>query len=170
MDLLDRLLKHDCWTTRELLLRSQPLSDQQLDADHGIGHGSLRATFVHVIRNMEIWSYLMSGLPQRKSRQSGVSVADLIVRLEIAAEGFATVAYDVAKRNAWDETWIDPTDNVSKSFGGCIAHLITHSMHHRAQILYMFRKSGVNDLPEGDMLSWEKQYLSNANEHVRDSP
>jgi uncharacterized damage-inducible protein DinB len=29
-------------------------------------------------------------------------------------------------------------------------------MHHRAQVLFMLRLSGVTDLPEGDVFSWEK--------------
>jgi len=31
MDLLDRLLKHDEWTTRQLLLRCQNVADGQLE-------------------------------------------------------------------------------------------------------------------------------------------
>jgi uncharacterized damage-inducible protein DinB len=30
-------------------------------------------------------------------------------------------------------------------------------MHHRAQLLYLLRRLGVRDLPEGDALSWEEQ-------------
>ena len=41
--------------------------------------------------------------------------------------------------------------------GGGIAHIITHSMHHGAQLLYMLRRLGVQGLPEGDVLSWENQ-------------
>jgi hypothetical protein len=29
-------------------------------------------------------------------------------------------------------------------------------MHHRAQLLYMLRRLGVADLPEGDVFSWEQ--------------
>ena len=67
MDLLDRLLAHDTWTTRQLLLRCQQLTDEQLDQEFDI----------------------------------------------------------------------------------------IHSMHHRAQLLYMLRLLGLTDLPEGDVLSWE---------------
>ncbi len=32
----------------------------------------------------------------------------------------------------------------------------THcSMHHRAQALYMMKKLGLENLPEGDVFSWE---------------
>ena len=36
MDILDRLLGHDAWTTRQLLLRCRGLTDEQLDQLAGI--------------------------------------------------------------------------------------------------------------------------------------
>ena len=44
MDLLDRLLGHDTWTTRELLARCAALTDEQLDTEFDIGHGTIRRT------------------------------------------------------------------------------------------------------------------------------
>ncbi len=54
MELLDRLLGHDAWMTRELLLICQQLDDRQLDFQFGIGHRSVRATPLHLIRNVEV--------------------------------------------------------------------------------------------------------------------
>ena len=48
MDMTERLLRHDAWTTRLLLHRSLDLSDEQLDREFDIGHRSLRRTFVHM--------------------------------------------------------------------------------------------------------------------------
>jgi uncharacterized damage-inducible protein DinB len=72
----------------------------------------------------------------------------------------SNVAHDVAKRDGWDETWLDVLDDppARKTYGGAIAHVITHSMHHRAQLLWMLRHLGVRGLPEGDVLSWERQF------------
>ncbi len=44
MDLLDRLLGHDHWTTERLLTLSQGLTDAQLDQAFDIGHRTVRAT------------------------------------------------------------------------------------------------------------------------------
>src|SRR4051812_12201532 len=63
MNLLDRLLGHDAWTTRQLLDRCTPLSDEQLDRPFDIGHRTLRATLAHLIHNMETWSALMAAEP-----------------------------------------------------------------------------------------------------------
>jgi RimJ/RimL family protein N-acetyltransferase len=157
MDLLDRLLGHDAWTTRQLLLRCQELTDEQLDREFDIAHRSLRATLLHIIRNVEVWPQLMAGRPAVES--SGRSVSDLIARFDRAAADLAEVARSVARRDAWDGRFLDTLDDppVEKSLGGGIAHVITHSMHHRAQLLYMLRRLGVKDLPEGDVLSWEQQ-------------
>jgi uncharacterized damage-inducible protein DinB len=162
MDLLDRLLGHDAWTTRELLRRAEGLEDEALDRTFDLGHGSVRATLLHLVRNMEVWSDLMAGVPVRENANDlpeGRSVAGLRARLDRAAADLATLARDVARRDAWDETWLDVLDDppARKTYGGAIAHVITHSMHHRAQVLALLRRLGVSDLPEGDVLSWEQQ-------------
>jgi uncharacterized damage-inducible protein DinB len=159
MDLLDRLLGHDAWTTRQLLLASAALTDDELDREFDIGHRSVRATFLHLVRNMDVWADLMSGKPVRPNgAPAGRSVAAMLDRLERAADDLASVARAVADRNGWDERWLDRLDDPpqEKSYGGGIAHVITHSMHHRAQLLYLLRRLGVTDLPEGDVLSWEE--------------
>lgn len=155
MDLLDRLLRHDAWTTGLLLARCEELTDEQLDRDIDIGHRTVRRTFDHLIWNMQAWGNEMAGLPA--GARGGDSLAALRKRLDAAATRLAEVAHDVAARGAWDEVWV-PTDDgprVERTYGGTIAHVITHSMHHRAQLLYMLRVLGLKDLPEGDVLSWE---------------
>ncbi len=157
MDLLDRLLGHDTWTTRQLLLLCRGLTDEQLDREFDIAHRTVRATFVHLIYNVEAWSDLMAGQPMRANQ--GRSVSELIVRLDRAANDLAKVSKAVAQRDGWDERWVDPLESppVERTYGGSIAHVITHSMHHRAQLLHMLRRLGVEGLPEGDVFSWEPQ-------------
>ena len=53
MDLLDRLLGHDAWTTRQLLPRCINLPDEALDRRFDIGQQTLQRTFAHIIENME---------------------------------------------------------------------------------------------------------------------
>jgi len=162
VDLLDRLLEHDAWTTRQLLLCCRNLTDEQLDREFDIGQRTVRATLLHIIRNVEVWSDLMSGQPVRADqgvRLQGRSVAVLITRLDHATADLKRIARAVDQRGGWDELWVDRLDSppVEKTYGGGIAHVITHSMHHRAQLLYMLHQLGVEGLPEGDVLSWEQQ-------------
>ena len=156
--MLDRLLGHDAWTTRELLVRSRGFGDEELDRRFAIGHGSLRATFVHIIWNMEAWTDLMCGRAVRpKPSGEAASVEGLIGRLDAVAVEFAKLARRVRDEGRWDELFADTEEAVPrmKTLGGGIAHVITHSMHHRAQVLNMMRQLGVGELIEGDVLSWE---------------
>jgi uncharacterized damage-inducible protein DinB len=160
MDILDRLLGHDAWTTRQLLLRCRELSEEQLDREFDIGHRSVRATLLHVIRNMEVWTDLIADQAIRVNRgkePEGQSVGGLLARLDTAAADLAAIATRIAREGRLDERFVDYLDQppVKKSRGGAIVHVITHSMHHRAQLLYLLRRLGVQDLIEGDVLSWE---------------
>ncbi len=161
MDLLDRLLEHDAWTTRHLLDRCREVPEDQLDRRFDIGHRTLRATFQHIVFNMEAWAALMAGatvLPPRPPRD-GESISSLSDRSSRAAAALAQVAHAVRDRNGWDDRWLDVLDSPpkEKTYGGAIAHVVTHGMHHRAQVLYMLRQLGLTGLPEGDVLSWEQQ-------------
>ena len=57
MDLLDRLLGHDAWTTGELLVLCGPLTDEQLDRQFDIAHH--RAQLLYMLRQLGI-----AGLPE----------------------------------------------------------------------------------------------------------
>jgi uncharacterized damage-inducible protein DinB len=149
---LDRLLGHDAWTTRQLLLASRPLTDAQLDQEFDLGYKSLRVTFGHILRNMEAWSDQIAGRPVRARVEGTQSVEALLARLDGAANDLALAAKAVEERGGLDE----PSEGENpRSRGAAILHVITHSMHHRAQIIAMLHRLGVADVPEGDVLSWE---------------
>src|SRR5262245_54776271 len=98
MDLLDRLLGHDAWTTRQLLLLSRDLSDEQLDRHFDIGHETLRETFRHIIGNMEVWTDLIRERPVRSRSGPGSaadSIAGLLARLDAVAPDFAGIARQI---------------------------------------------------------------------------
>ncbi len=38
--------------------------------------------------------------------------------------------------------------------GGILAHVTTHSMHHRAQCLNMLRQLGIESLPRSSVMEW----------------
>lgn len=159
MDLLDRLLAHDAWTTRRLLELCQTHPDAHLDREFDLGRRTLRDTFEHIIRNMEVWTALMEGqaIDSAPAPASRPEVGELIRRLDEAAAALSALSRSIRDRDAWDETWLDTMDDPprEKTYGGAIAHLLTHSMHHRAQILFMMRRLGIKNVPEGDVLSWE---------------
>jgi len=102
MDLLDRLLHHDRSTTRALLALALPLSDEALDREFDLGLRTLRATFDHVVRNIEVWTAIMMGneIPAKIDRPT---IASLIERLDACFPRFAQLAKDIDSRDAWDE-------------------------------------------------------------------
>lgn len=156
MDLLDRLLGHDAATTRQLLLLSRDLTNEQLDRRFDIGQETLRATFLHIIGNMEVWKDMMCERPVR-SQGATATIPGLIARLDAIAPDLASLATAVRDADRWDDLWIDTLDNPPqpKTYGGAIGHLLTHSMHHRNEVLHILKRLGVPDLPEGDLLGWE---------------
>ena len=159
MDFLDRLLAHDAWTTRQLLLLAQPLTAEQWEQPFDIGHLTLRATLEHMIFNVETWTALMNGTqnPGEQPTFDGLSPAEFLVRHDAAIAAFMSLAYQVRDAGSWDVLWIDTLDDPpqAKSYGGAIAHVITHNMHHRGEVMHMLHPLGVTDVIEGDVLSWE---------------
>jgi uncharacterized damage-inducible protein DinB len=155
MDLLDRLLAHDTWTTRQLLLACQSLPDDLLDQEFEIDHKSLRETFIHIIENMEIWTDLLYERPVQD--KAGSTITELLERLSSASRDFANLARNIARENRFDDCFLDILDHPpqKKTFGGAIGHVLTHSMHHRAQVMFLMEKVGLKEHIEGDLLSWE---------------
>jgi uncharacterized damage-inducible protein DinB len=155
MDIIDRLLGHDIWTTRQLLLACQSLPEAALDQDFDIDHRSLRKTFVHMIANLESWTDLMNGVPAQ--RGNGSSIPDLLDRLSQAGREFANLARKIVREQRSDDCFLDTFDNPPrlKTYGGAIGHVITHDMHHRAQVMFLMEKVGLKEHIEGDLLGWE---------------
>ncbi|MDP9366561.1 MAG: DinB family protein [Chloroflexota bacterium] len=160
MDILDRLLGHDAWTTRQMLERCRALTDDEVHRAFDVGHGSVHATLVHMIGNVRVWIDLMTGAPPAPDDDAwrGLSVDDLLARHEAAMADFAALARRVRDEGRLDELWVDALDDppTAKSFGGAIAHVLTHDMHHRGELLQKLHRLGLRNLPEGDVLSWEE--------------
>jgi uncharacterized damage-inducible protein DinB len=156
MDILDRLLGHDAWTTRQLLERSRAMPDPLLDQPFDFGHGGVRETALHMLGNVETWTDLMLGRPVRRD-DTRVSMDELLARHDAAYAEFAAFARDIRDAGRLDELWLDVLDAppTQKTYGGAITHVILHNMQHRAELLHMLSRLGLDDLIEGDALSWE---------------
>ena len=155
MDILDRLIAHDTWTTQQLLNACEALSDDLLDKEFDMDHRSLRETFIHMVENLETWTDLIHERPVQEKQ--GNSIPELKQRLVNASRDFTNLARQIGRENRFDDSFWDVLDNPPrlKTFGGAIGHVLTHNMHHRAQIMYLMEKVGIQDHIEGDLLSWE---------------
>lgn len=157
MTILDRLLGHDAWTTRQLLLRCRELSEEQMSQPFDIGCGNLQETFNHLLSCMEKHTATIAGHPYVQIASEDASVEGMLARLTVVAKEFADCAIQIERTGKADEMCMNAGQTWRGSRGGLIAHLITHSMHHRAQILYMMDRIGLPDVIEGDALGWEAQ-------------
>jgi uncharacterized damage-inducible protein DinB/GNAT superfamily N-acetyltransferase len=131
-----------------------------------------RRTAEHVVWNVECWTDLMRGYEPRHRPDGKQSIADLTERFEVASVELLEFARKIVAHNRLDDTFVDTLDTppCAKSFGGAIVHVATHGMHHRAQLLFMLRRLGVEDLPEGDALSWEQSVTTSNPEVPSSSP
>ncbi len=157
LDLLDRLLEHDAWTTQRVLEFAQTLTDEQLDQDFDIGHRTVRETLQHIIGNIEVWTDLMAARPVRQMPTARPAIGELRRRFEAAFRDFAQVAREVRDAQRLSEMYVDVLDQPpqQKSYAGTILHVITHDHMHRAEIRHMLQRLGIQGLIEGDVLNWE---------------
>jgi uncharacterized damage-inducible protein DinB len=153
MDLLDRLLGHDHWTTARLLNLSRGLTDAQLDQPFDIGHRTLRATFEHMISGVAFWTALMAGQPIDMPRDDRSSLTALVDRHERSYAAFAAFARRVRDEQLLDDTFVHPV-TARETFGGTIIHVVLHNTQHRSEALHVLERLGVPDLPEGDPQEW----------------
>jgi uncharacterized damage-inducible protein DinB len=153
MDLLDRLLGHDHWATTQLFGVARGLTDAQLDRPFDVGQQTLRATFAHMIFNIEGWSAPMAGRRPEFDREDR-SLDDLIDSFERAFTEFAAVARRVRDEGRFDDTYTDHFDQ-QMGFGGAILHVILHNEGHRVELLHILQRLGLTDLPEIDHGLWD---------------
>ncbi len=110
-----------------------------------------------MIVSLEAWTDLICERPVQDYH--GTTIADLLERLGSASRDLAEAARRVAREGRYDDCFTDTLDDPPrrKTFGGAIGHVITHTMHHRAQVMYLMERVGLTDHIEGDLLGWENQ-------------
>lgn len=153
MDLLERMLGHDQWTTARFLELSQGLTDAQLDQPFDVGHRTLRATFGPMISAVGFWTAAMGGQPAAM-REDERPLAGLIDEHERSYAAFGALARRMQDEDRLDETFIDWYD-WPKSVGGTILNVAMHNERHRGEVLHFLQRLGVVGLPDGDPQEWE---------------
>lgn len=158
MDLLDRLLEHDRWTTDQVLAICCTLTPQQLQQPFEVGHGTIDETLRHWIANIQIWTDLMrGGLVRSRDALHRADMAALSALYEPIYADFAAFARHVQAEGRLDEVFYDILRDPPEPYtlGGVIAHILTHDMQHRVELLHMLGRLGAPEVPEGDVLYWE---------------
>lgn len=152
MNLLDRLFAHDRWATAILFDACEPITDEQWHTQFDIGHENLRATFGHLIGNIEAWTLIMQGRPIELD--DDWSVPNLRPRWEHAYDAFESFAREISNEDRMDDTFTDHFD-APQTFGAAILHVILHNEGHRTEILHMLNRLELAQVPEIDLALWD---------------
>ena len=151
MDILDHLLKQDADTTRHQLELCRSLTKDQWLKTFEFGQGSLYNTFHHLIDSKEYWTSLLLGQPSPfipAPADPERSLELVAQRNETITPVFIAVATHLRDTNRLDDLFVDTeTGPARRTYGSCIAHVVTHSLHHRAQALVMLDLLGVSYNP-----------------------
>jgi uncharacterized damage-inducible protein DinB len=155
MDLLDRLLGYDRFTTERILALCRDLPDADLDRDFDIGNRTIRRTLDHMLAAMELWAGLMAGERRGRSEPTHAAIYDLLARHAAVHDHFETVVREAAVAGRLDEIFTDH-HGIPQSYGATVLQVLAwHNVHHRSEVLHMLQRLGVPDLPDGDPQEWE---------------
>lgn len=160
MDILDRYLGYEAWTLRYFISRCRDLSPSHLHQTFDIGNGTVHATLDHIIGNLESWTDLMRERPMRHLPPLTGSTDSYLQRFDETMADFTDCARALVAEGRLDDTYVDVLDTPPspKTFGGTLLHVLTHSTVHRWEIQHMLQRLGLNDLIEGDALSWDTKH------------
>ncbi len=161
-DILNRLLGHNAWTTRQLVERARALTAEQYLQRFDLGPGSVHDTLRHIISVMFGWADEIAGRPRRLSLGSDGegpirSVDELLTLLDDAAKELQKTARLIVDQGTMDEILSVTYEGQTWEFtrATALAHVLTHGMHHRAQVFNMMRQLGKPIDIDGDVIEWE---------------
>lgn len=159
---LEILSGHNAWATRVLIDDAAKLTDAQLQQRFEIGPGSIHDTLRHIIGAMLRWADRIGGRPVRESIQRDdrrFTTDELRTLLQQADGELRHVAAELDARNGWRER-MEFVMEADKTYfftrAAAMLHVLTHGMHHRAQIVNMRRQLGRPPLGlDLDVVEWE---------------
>ena len=164
MDMTDRLLEYDAWSTARLIENAEQLKAADLDREIRPGHvvfsfagpePSVRLMFANHVYEKEVWVAAMSG--DKIPTESDNDLSALRVRHDTAAKRFRDIARGIRDRGEWDDAFVDALCDPPQSFtyGSVVAHIIEHAAHRRAMLITVLKELGVKDVESGDPIDWE---------------
>ncbi len=159
--LLGTLQGHNTWATRAIIDRSEALSEAQFHQCFQIGPGSIHNTLLHIIAAMQRWTdrLLVRTLrPSLDAPDARYSPAQLGALLDEAQSELGRAIATLSSAGRLQEPLEVVWEGRLYRFSGvtAIAHVLTHGVHHRAQIVNMFRQLGLAPLGlDLDVVEWE---------------
>lgn len=147
------MIAHDRWANGLLYERCRSLSEEQFHQRFEMGCGSIHDNLVHNLGAMRGWADVLNASESRpRLEMDRRSIDELValhdqVTVEFEAAALQGEFADVLIRDRGEKVY-------TFTRGGILVHVMTHSMHHRAQCLNMLRHLGVEDLPASSGMEW----------------
>ena len=161
-EFLQILMNHNTWATGVLIDDAAKLTPQQFQQRFEIGPGSIHDTLRHIVGAMIRWADRIGGREVRESiERNGSTMTPAELRADLARgdRELRAVAAEVEAAGRWNEQMEfvvpdGPTYHFTRATA--IMHVLTHGMHHRAQVLNMRRQLGLPSLGlDLDVVEWE---------------
>jgi uncharacterized damage-inducible protein DinB len=161
-DFIGMLRGHNAWATSVLIDDAAKLTHEQFHRRFEIGLGSVHDTLRHILGAMLRWADRIGGREEKPSIEKDGkqrSAAELRELLAQADADLGAVAEAIERRGGWNESMEfvvegGPTYRFSRA--AAMLHVLTHGMHHRAQVLNMRRQLGLPALGlDLDVVEWE---------------
>lgn len=161
-EFLTTLMAHNAWATGVLLDDAARLSLDDFHRRFEIGPGSIHDTLRHIVGAMLRWGDRIGGVAVRPSIEAAgrrFSAAELREHLAQGDAELRRVAERLEAAGGWTEIMEfavpdGPTYRFRRSTA--MLHVLTHGMHHRAQVLNMRRQLGLAPLGlDLDVVEWE---------------
>jgi uncharacterized damage-inducible protein DinB len=144
-DMITTEFGYDAWANRTLLAIAATLSDEQLDAPAGYGHGSIRGTLQHLVRVQWWWRAVVTTSGQ--TPQSGPEVGETIAEISAFHDTEARLMGEWLAQQT-DETLATPFTSVFRNQPfqiipwQALTQMITHSMQHRSELAVWLTAAG----------------------------
>lgn len=172
VDLVQRLHQHRAWVNGNLLTNAASLSEDQLRTPFQIGQGSIWKSLVHLYAAEFVWLESLFGnedplvqgdlpgkLPGNQEGEGGITNLDDLRDKWIALEQ----RWSSYLASLTPESLNELVYKKSTSYGlgkryatrrsDVLLHICTHAQYTVAQVLNMFRQSGVDTLPDTMLIS-----------------
>ena len=147
------LIAHDRWANQHLYQACKALTQEQLNKPFDMGTGSIHNNLVHNLSAMQAWTDVLNELPRRPDIEDNAYTIDQIIELHAPT----TADFEQAAISKPFDTVISRErggQTYTFTAGGILTHVMTHSMHHRAQCLNMLRHLGVQSQPMSSVAEW----------------
>ncbi|HEY1923240.1 MAG TPA: DinB family protein [Tepidisphaeraceae bacterium] len=148
-DAILTLVNYDLWCTDHLAANMESLSIEDVTREFPIGWRTLHRTLHHIVTTAELWS------DRSLANPSGIRPEEKNSGPQLFSTTSLRERYRVAGRQMLSSLAVlYATPGSAKDVGWHIRrnhliHITTHSMHHRAQMIFMLTQLGVPDIIEG---------------------